>query len=138
MIASRIESESYPRSRPIGLHAIIGVVTLVAVIGLLLVAFYKPFPTITVLNAANGPLQNVVLQTLGSEAHGETHELGTLQVGQSLDVTVRSYEVTVLSMTFELDGKLIEYKGDPLPITQGQIWRITVGPDGVVSGAPEY
>ena len=133
-----IHSESYPRARPIGLHAIIGMVALVAVIGLLLVAFYKPFPTVTVLNASEGPIQNLVLQTLGSETHGETHELGSLEVGESGELTVRSYEVTVLAMTFELNGKPFEHKGDPFPITQGQTWRMTVGPGGEVTGSLDY
>jgi hypothetical protein len=122
----------------VGLHAVIGVAALVAVIALLLVAFYKPFPTITIINAADQPLQDLRLKTFGSESQGETHELGTLEVGQSEEVTVRSYEVTVLGLTFEIDGEPVQHENDPLPLTQGQAMRFTVEPGGKVTGVFLY
>jgi hypothetical protein len=134
MIAPPIESESSPRPRPVGLHAIVGVFIMVAVIGLLLVVFYQPFPIVTVINATDHPLEHVELQTVGSETHAETHELGMLTAGKSLDVTVRSYEVTVLGLKFELEGEVVEFKNDPLPIKQGQGWRLTVERGGKVTG----
>jgi hypothetical protein len=117
-------------------HAVVGVFILVAVIALFLVVFYKPFPLITVINAADHPLENVALQTLGSEMQRETHDLGTLAVGESRDVTVRSYEVTLLSLSFEIQGKVVEHANDPLPIKQGQAWRLTVERGGKVT--PTY
>lgn len=133
-----MDSEPFSQSRPIGLHTIVAVVALIAVIALLLIAFYKPFPTITVINAADAPIENIELQTLGSEALAQTHDLGTLEVGESRDVSVRSYEVIVVGIRFELRGKPIEHEGDRLPLTQGQAWRITVEPGGEVTGAYVY
>lgn len=129
-----MENISNSGARPVGLHAIIGVFVMVAVIGLLLVVFYKPFPLVTIINAADKPIENVELQTLGSETQVETHQLGTLNVGESIDVSVRSYEVTVLTLKFELDGEATEFKNDPLPIKQGQGWRLTVERGGKVTG----
>jgi hypothetical protein len=133
MVSPNMENEPTARSRPIGLSAVIGVFLIVALISLFLVVFYKPFPLVTVINAADHPLENVVLQTVGSEAEIETHDLGALQVGQSQEVSVRSYEATVLSLQFELLGETKEHKNDPLPIKQGQAWTLTVEPGGKVT-----
>jgi hypothetical protein len=133
MASRSIENQSSARGRPIGLSAVAGVILIVALVSLFLVVFYKPFPLVTVINAADRKIENVALQTLGSESQVETHDLGTLEVGQSQEVTVRSYEVTVLSLQFELDGQAIEHQNDPLPIKQGQAWTLTVEPAGKVT-----
>ena len=130
-----MEQQQTGRARPVGLHAAIGIMTLVAIIGLLLVAFYEPFPTITVLNAADQPIKNVSLQTDDFETQIETHSLGTLQVGQSREVTVRAYQARVVALSFEMNGEIVQHRSDPLPITQGQVWRLTVGRGGKVTGA---
>jgi hypothetical protein len=128
-----MQRASYSPARSVGLRSIVGVLTLVAVIGLLLVAFYKPFPVITITNAAGQPLKNVRLETFGSETQGQTRELGTLAAGESRDVSVRSYEVTVMALKFELGGKLIEHQNEPLPLMQGQSMTFTVEVGGKVT-----
>jgi hypothetical protein len=120
--------------RPIGLHSIIAVAVIVLAVILFLVAFYKPFPTITVINAADAPIEDVQLQTLDADLVARTHQLGTLQVGESREVTVRSYEVTVEGLVFELEDERVEHTSEPLPLTPGQAWRLTVERDGKVIG----
>ena len=128
--------EPHPGSqpKPIGLHTILAVAALIIAVVLFLVAFYEPFPTITVTNAADAPLEDVELHTLDADLQPQTHRLGTLQVGESRDVTVRSFEVTIERLIFQLDDKPFEHKSEPLPLTPGQAWRLTVEPDGEVIG----
>ena len=125
-----------PTQQPyrIGMHSIVGVVMLILAVVLFLVIFYKPFPTVTVINAADMPLADVELQTIDADLVAETHELGTLQVGEAREVTVRSYEVIVQGLVFELDDERVEHESEPLPLTPGDAWRMTVGRDGEVTG----
>jgi len=118
--------------RPIGLRAVIGVVVLVAVVALLLIAFYKPFPTIQVFNATDVELSDVVLETFGSETHAESFMLGTLSAGESGEVVVRSYEVSVLRLTYQSPEGEVEYRSQGGMLKPGQVWRMTIAESGQV------
>lgn len=131
-----MEPTSQPK--PIGLYSLVGFVVLILAVVLFLVAFYKPFPSVTVINVGDAPIEDVELHTIDADLLARTHELGTLQVGEAREVTIRSYEVTVQGLIFELGDERIEHESEPLPLTPGQAWRLTVEPGGEVTGVYVY